>query len=329
MSTPNMAGKPPRVHTSTGLDSEHSGNIMAVPERFQEIASLCVATEEYIGGVLQLCVADHRTLHAGLKVGRDHTNWVKGRIKECGLVEGKDYEIGSPDRANQTGQGGDRRSKAYRLSLHAAKQIAMMEGGEVGKLVRSYFIWVEENTHRIVDAARQVVRRRERTARSRLTGPMLRELTSFPERMMAAFPSMTEADRRTAFNRLSGALLGEPLLPVHEAAPCVIEQPPALPPTDHPKELGPTEIGVEIGLRTGQSALSGRAVNALLKQQGFQTKGATTTTPWHSTAKGEPFAKWETAEKAGEHGGTVNVLRWRYGIVDELLSAMNVTQGEG
>ncbi|TWA76422.1 KilA domain-containing protein [Azospirillum brasilense] len=95
----------------------------------------------------------------------------------------------------------------------------------------------------------------------------------------------------------------------------------ALLPADHPKVLGPTEIGVEIGVRTRQGALSGRMVNTLLERHGFQIKGGTKTTPWHPTAKGEPFAQWEAPAKGGEHGGSANWLRWKFGIVAELIAA--------
>lgn len=32
-------------------------------------------------------------LHAGLHVGRDHTNWIKGRIAKYGFRAGVDYEV--------------------------------------------------------------------------------------------------------------------------------------------------------------------------------------------------------------------------------------------
>ncbi|QCG98972.1 hypothetical protein E6C67_26650 [Azospirillum sp. TSA2s] len=171
----------------------------------------------------------------------------------------------------------------------------------------------------------------KKPSRPRLTGPVLRELTGFPERLRAEFPSMSEAERLAAFNRFSASLLGEPLLPERrpDVFPIDVDVLPALPAPSHPEFVSASEIGVVIGVRLGMVKLSGAAVNKLLVQQGFQMTGPTKTTKWVPTAKGEPFAHWETAEKAGERGGTANWLRWRYGIVDELVDAMTAGQGEG
>lgn len=65
----------------------------------------------------QLCNA--RDLHAHLKVGRDFSNWIKGRIDEFSFVEGVDFFVfDSPIPANQKKRrGGDRRSIDYHLTL--------------------------------------------------------------------------------------------------------------------------------------------------------------------------------------------------------------------
>ncbi|MGE3682057.1 MAG: antA/AntB antirepressor family protein [Bdellovibrionales bacterium] len=75
-----------------------------------------------------------RDVHAFLGVGRDFSNWIKGRIEEFGFVQGTDFEIfDSPDLADQTGRGGDRRSKHYALTLSMAKELCMVERNEQGK----------------------------------------------------------------------------------------------------------------------------------------------------------------------------------------------------
>ncbi|WP_211103015.1 ORF6N domain-containing protein [Azospirillum sp. B21] len=48
----------------------------------------------------------------------------------------------------------------------------------------------------------------------RLSGALLRELTSFPDKLRAAFPSLSETSLQAAFSRLSGQVLGEPLIPL-------------------------------------------------------------------------------------------------------------------
>lgn len=79
-------------------------NAIALPAEFAEVASICTATEVEIGGRSVLGIEDARTLHAGLGVGRDYTNWIKGRIAKYGFKEGEDYEVAqdlrSPNPAN-------------------------------------------------------------------------------------------------------------------------------------------------------------------------------------------------------------------------------------
>lgn len=91
-----------------------------------------------------LDTVDARHLHAALKVGRDFSTWIKGRIEEYGFQEGQDFiVVDSPDRGNQSGRGGDRRSVEYYLALDMAKELAMVERTPVGRSVRLYFIACE------------------------------------------------------------------------------------------------------------------------------------------------------------------------------------------
>lgn len=90
----------------------------------------------------QLCNA--RDLHAALGVGRDFTTWIKERIEQYGFVDGEDFKLDSPKRGNQSGRGGDRRSRDYHLTLDMAKELAMVENNDRGREVRRYFIRVEQ-----------------------------------------------------------------------------------------------------------------------------------------------------------------------------------------
>jgi phage anti-repressor protein len=116
-----------------------------LPAEFRPIADICTATDGTIGGVPQLVVADHRSLHAGLDVGRDHTTWIKARIAEFSFVEGRDYEMTEDLSSPISGSSKARPQKVhvYRLTLTMAKELAMVEGNEKGKLARRYFIWAE------------------------------------------------------------------------------------------------------------------------------------------------------------------------------------------
>lgn len=101
---------------------------------------------------------DLRKLHAWLEVGRDFSNWVKDRIAAYGFVEGVDFVTvsrspesgsgnrgadGSPNLANQTGRGGDRRSIDYFATLDMAKELSMVERNEKGRQARRYYIRCE------------------------------------------------------------------------------------------------------------------------------------------------------------------------------------------
>jgi len=94
-----------------------------------------------------------RDLWDALKVGKDFTTWVKSRITECGFYNNQDYVIfDSPNLGNQTGRGGDRRSKAYFLTLDAAKHFAMLERNDQGFKVRQYFVEFEKQAKKTLPA---------------------------------------------------------------------------------------------------------------------------------------------------------------------------------
>lgn len=70
---------------------------------------------------------DARTLHKELRVGKDFTTWLKGRIKKYDFIKNEDYKLDSPKREDQVSHGGDRKSKYYSLTLDMAKELSMVE----------------------------------------------------------------------------------------------------------------------------------------------------------------------------------------------------------
>ena len=92
-----------------------------------------------------------RKLHTFLAVGRDFTNWIKGRIKQYGFVEGVDYVIveylTSPKRASSKSR--QRIEHDYIVSLNMAKELSMVERNAQGKMARQYFIDCEERLRRV------------------------------------------------------------------------------------------------------------------------------------------------------------------------------------
>lgn len=98
------------------------------------------------GQVVQL--VDARLLHTFLEVGRDFSNWIKGRIDEYGFVEGEDFIPAitaseySPDLVNIRRGRGKPRSEFW-LTLDMAKELAMVERTPRGRQARRYFIACE------------------------------------------------------------------------------------------------------------------------------------------------------------------------------------------
>lgn len=99
-------------------------------------------TKGTIGGIEGL-VVDARDLHQFLGVGKMFAHWVGKRLADNYYLEGKDYELNRlPIRASEEAspKRGGQNAATYRLTLQAAKEIAMMERNEQGRAVRNYFI---------------------------------------------------------------------------------------------------------------------------------------------------------------------------------------------
>lgn len=99
------------------------------------------AFAEHKSGELPVAV-NARDIHAWLEVGRDFSNWIKGRIDKYGFIEEIDYVIvessSSPNRAKKDSRG--RKLIEYHCSPDMLKQLAMIESGEKGRLARLYFL---------------------------------------------------------------------------------------------------------------------------------------------------------------------------------------------
>ena len=95
-------------------------------------------------------MVDARVLHAFLDVRRDFSNWIKGRIEEFGFERGVDFIwFDSPNPANQTTRGGDRRSIDYFLTIDMAKELAMVERTAKGRQARRYFLDCEHQLRQL------------------------------------------------------------------------------------------------------------------------------------------------------------------------------------
>ena len=96
-----------------------------------------------------------RELHSFLEVGRDFSNWIKGRISTLGSIEGEDYTVvlgknllAKIGEEKEDERGGSNKID-YFITLGLAKHIAMMEMNERGHQIRNYFIECEKKLKEI------------------------------------------------------------------------------------------------------------------------------------------------------------------------------------
>lgn len=112
-------------------------------------------------GKLETSIVSARALHKALGVGRDFTNWIKGRIKRYGFIEGVDYvvveNLSSPKRASAKSR--QQTEHDYLISLNMGKETAMVERTEQGRAVRLYFIRCEEELHKAAPEKSAALRR--------------------------------------------------------------------------------------------------------------------------------------------------------------------------
>ena len=90
-----------------------------------------------------------RDLHQFLGVKRDFSTWIKKRLTENKFVEGEDFRL--PHLGEPKNQGMQPRLD-YILELNTAKELAMQEKNEKGRMVRKYFIECERKIHEIPKA---------------------------------------------------------------------------------------------------------------------------------------------------------------------------------
>ncbi len=88
-----------------------------------------------------------RELHEALNSKRDFSNWITDRIKKYNFIEEEDF---STILLESTG---GRPKKEYILKLDVAKEIALIENNEQGRIIRKYFIEVEKRYRNILSTS--------------------------------------------------------------------------------------------------------------------------------------------------------------------------------
>lgn len=108
-------------------------------ELVQKMRSLLPVVEVSFGSKQGV---DARKLHAVLGVGRDFSTWIKDRIEKYDFVEKQDFEKSSIISSSPVS--GSQGRIEYTLSLDMAKELAMVENNDNGRVVRRYFIECEK-----------------------------------------------------------------------------------------------------------------------------------------------------------------------------------------
>lgn len=83
---------------------------------------------------------DARTLHKELKVGKDFTTWIKGKISKYEFIENEDWKL----TFTKTGERKNVKVNNYSLTLDMAKELSMVENNKIGRISRKYFIDIDK-----------------------------------------------------------------------------------------------------------------------------------------------------------------------------------------
>ena len=84
-----------------------------------------------------------RDLHEFLGAGKMFSHWIKDRIESYGFVENQDFWVFAETGKNPLG---GRPAIEYALSIDMAKELAMVERNEKGRIARQYFILFARET---------------------------------------------------------------------------------------------------------------------------------------------------------------------------------------
>ena len=129
-------------------------------------------------------VVDARELWKVLGVGRDFSHWVKERLEAIGAVENTDFCLLAQN-GEQSGRGGYNRID-YILTMDTAKEMAMLERNDKGKMIRRYFIEAEKRYREM-----KIIRARSKAER-RLFTDILKEVLPESQNKKWAYKQYTD-----------------------------------------------------------------------------------------------------------------------------------------
>lgn len=228
-----------------------------------------------------------------------YTNWIKRAIDAAFLVNGEDYilitqVIDNPEFSNLKSRESD-----YFFTIEAAKNIAMMQRSEIGKLVRDYFIDLEKRYNKKSDLDSF-------------------DSSLFDKKALELLKIYKEVFEITGVLG-NKAILGANQVATSETGVNLLEKAGRLHllSESQEKEFTPTEIGKIIGK-------SSQAVNLLLQELLLQSKIAN---QWVLTDLGKTYGVLMDTSKRSGSGAPILQLKWKESVL-ELLKTHEPSEEE-
>ena len=143
-----------------------------------------------------------RELHLFLESKQEFANWIKNRIDKYGFIENQDFEVFDNFIKNPNG---GRPLIEYALTIDTAKEIAMVEGNERGKMARQYFIECEKQLRAKEQAHQQIPQSFSEALR--LAAEQAERIEAQQKQLQAQAPKVLFADAVSASK--TSILIGE------------------------------------------------------------------------------------------------------------------------
>lgn len=143
-----------------------------------------------------------RELHLFLESKQEFANWIKNRIDKYGFIENQDFEVFDNFIKNPNG---GRPLIEYALTIDTAKEIAMVEGNERGKMARQYFIECEKQLRAKEQAHQQIPQSFSEALR--LAAEQAEKIEAQQKQLQAQAPKVLFADAVSASK--TSILIGE------------------------------------------------------------------------------------------------------------------------
>lgn len=125
------------------------------------------------GGNLHEQVVNSRELWVALKVKTEYSHWAKRRLEDIDAEENRDYVTVVKKDGRQT-------MIDYIVTIDTAKEMAMLERNETGKMIRRYFIEAEKRYREL-----KIIRTRAKAERRLFTDILKEVLPESPNKKWA------------------------------------------------------------------------------------------------------------------------------------------------